>query len=45
MSNHHSARSADEINLFARRIKAMLNDLATAVRQFWQGYLLSPSGC
>lgn len=45
MSNDHDALYVGGVNLFAGRIKATLNQVATAVRQFWEGYLQSPSGC
>lgn len=45
MSNDHEQQYAGGISLFAERVKATLNRVTTAVRQFWEGYLQSPSGC
>lgn len=43
MSNNHDARDVGDANLLAERVKATLNQVATALRQFWKGYLQSPS--
>jgi hypothetical protein len=45
MSNHHDGHNVGEVNLFAARARVTLNEGWTAVRQFWKGYLLSPTGC
>lgn len=43
MSNDHDARDVGDANPSAERVKATLNQVATALRQFWEGYLQSPS--
>lgn len=44
MSNGHEAPAAG-VHLLAERLKATLIEVATAVRQFWEGCLRSPTGC
>lgn len=33
------------VNPFAERVKANVIQMATVVRQLWEGYLQSPHGC
>lgn len=44
MSNDHDVR-ATGASPFPGRIKANVIQMATAVRQFWEGYLQSPNSC
>lgn len=45
MSNNRDAYDVSGVNPFAKRVKANVIQMASVVRQFWEGYLLSPTGC
>lgn len=45
MSNDHDAHDVSGVNPLAERVKANVIQMATVVRQLWEGYLQSPHGC
>jgi len=45
MSNDLDKDYVGGVSRFAEKVKVIVNQVATAVRQFWEGYLLSPNGC